>query len=80
VKLGVEVECLSHLVPEELSLRASHTCRAVSAWSRMMSYSSMVMVPWSHERTTLSIRYQTGDDGATRSWSARAYHRSVRRT
>jgi hypothetical protein len=76
VKLVVEVECPSISFLEELFLESE-------LWSRMMSYRSMVMVPWSHERTTLSIRHHDGDGGATRSlraWSARAYCRNVRRT
>jgi hypothetical protein len=59
------------------SSRASHACRLVFASSQMMSCSSTVMVSWSHESTTLSIRHQDGDGGPTR--SARAYCRSVRR-
>jgi hypothetical protein len=61
--------------PSNCSSRASHACRPVSTWSRMMSCSSTVMVSWSHESTTLSIRHQDGDDGVSRSlWRAGGLH------
>jgi hypothetical protein len=78
MELGVEVEGLSVPVPEELFLEDKPRLMTMSSWSRMMSWSSTLMVPWSHESTTLSISHQDGDGGPTR--SARAYRRSVRRT
>jgi hypothetical protein len=81
VELGVEVKARASRFPRNCSSMVSHACRLVSAWSRMMSCSSTVMVSWSHESTTMSIRHHDGDRGATRSsrsWSARGYHRSVR--
>jgi hypothetical protein len=60
----------------------SHAWRAVSAWSRTMSCSSMVMVLL-NERIMLSIWAHDGDSEVMRSlsmWSARANHRSVRST
>jgi hypothetical protein len=83
VELSVEVESPSVLIPEELFLESEPRLAARVCLVGMMSWSSTLMVPWSHESTTVSIMDLARDGGATmssRTWSMRAKHRRVSST